>query len=54
MTATQLNSGNQLDWIQDGSGLSDLNITQSGGQEMQIVQSNTGISTAVLAEGGSN
>ncbi len=50
MTATQLNNGNQLDWVQDGSGLSDLNITQTGGQEMLIVQTNSGIVTS----GGSN
>ena len=40
MTATQLASGNRLEWTQDGSGLSDLQITQEGGQAMQILQTN--------------
>ncbi|WP_086738497.1 hypothetical protein [Erythrobacter colymbi] len=42
MTATQLDSGNRLLWTQNGDGLADLQITQSGGANLQITQSNTG------------
>lgn len=42
MSATQLGDGNRLDWTQQGNGLSDLQITQEGGQAMQITQTNTG------------
>jgi hypothetical protein len=48
MTATQLDTGNRLDWTQDGSGLSDLQITQEGGAVMQITQTN------MSSAGGSN
>ena len=40
LTATQLNSGNRLEWVQDGTGLSDMQITQTGGAAMRIFQSN--------------
>lgn len=43
MTATQLDSGNRLVWAQNGDGLSDLQITQTGGANLQITQSNTGV-----------
>lgn len=42
MTAIQLNDGNRLQWAQNGDGLSDLQITQTGGAAMQITQSMTG------------
>lgn len=42
MTATQLDVGNRLEWVQNGSGLSDLQITQTGGANLQITQSNGG------------
>lgn len=42
MSATQLGAGNRLEWTQDGNGLSDLQITQDGGQAMQVTQTNTG------------
>ncbi len=51
MTATQLNSGNRLEWLQDGTGLSDLQVTQTGGVTLQILQTNTG---TVTTAGGSN
>lgn len=40
MSATQLGDGNQLTWIQQGSNLSDLQITQTGGQQLMITQTN--------------
>ncbi len=43
MTATQLDSGNRLVWAQNGDGLSDLQIVQTGGANLQITQSNTGV-----------
>lgn len=42
MTATQLGVGNQLAWTQNGNNLSNLGITQSGGQAMQITQTGGG------------
>lgn len=42
MTATQLDNGNRLEWTQSGDGLADLKITQTGGANMQVTQSNTG------------
>ena len=42
MTAVQLDTGNRLEWTQDGSGLSDLQITQTGGAAMQVTQTNGG------------
>ena len=39
MTASQLNSGNRLEWVQDGSGLSDITVEQTGGQTIFILQS---------------
>ena len=42
MTASQLNSGNRLEWVQDGSNLTDMSVEQTGGQTMFIIQSNTG------------
>lgn len=42
MTAVQLDAGNRLEWTQDGSGLSDLQITQTGGAAMQVTQTNSG------------
>jgi len=46
MTATQLGDGNRLTWIQDGSNLSDLQITQTGaaqaGGQLMITQTNIG------------
>jgi hypothetical protein len=46
MTATQLGDGNRLTWIQDGSNLSDLQITQTGGDQfggqLLITQTNIG------------
>lgn len=42
MSATQLDSGNTLAWSQNGDGLSDLQITQQGGANLQVTQSNTG------------
>jgi hypothetical protein len=43
MTATQLDSGNRLVWAQYGDGLSDLQIVQTGGANLQITQSSTGV-----------
>lgn len=42
MTATQLGNSNRLVWEQDGTGLSDLQITQDGGAVMQVTQTNLG------------
>ncbi len=42
MTATQLDNGNRLAWTQSGDGLADLQITQTGGANLQVTQSNTG------------
>lgn len=42
MTAVQNGNANQLQWTQNGSGLSDLGITQSGGQAISVTQSNGG------------
>lgn len=42
MTATQIGDGNRLAWTQQGSGLADLQVTQEGGQSMQITQTNGG------------
>lgn len=42
MTAAQEGSGNRLEWSQNGDGLSDLGITQIGGSNIQVTQSNTG------------
>jgi hypothetical protein len=42
MTATQEGAGNRLAWSQDGTALSDLQIVQTGGGNLQITQSNTG------------
>ena len=42
MTASQLNSGNRLEWVQDGSDLSDITVEQTGGQAMFILQTNGG------------
>lgn len=42
MTVVQQGSGNRLSWTQDGNGLSDLQITQDGGQALQITQTNGG------------
>ncbi|UYV15982.1 hypothetical protein [Porphyrobacter sp. ULC335] len=42
MSATQLDSGNHLEWSQIGDGLADLQITQTGGGNLQVTQSNTG------------
>ena len=38
MTATQNGAANQLVWTQTGNNLSDLGITQNGGQAMQVTQ----------------
>lgn len=38
MTASQSGAGNRLIWTQQGNGLSNLAITQSGGQLMQVTQ----------------
>ena len=46
MTASQLDNGNRLVWVQTGDGLSDLQITQTGGSTMQITQSNVGAAFA--------
>lgn len=46
MTASQIGDGNRLTWIQDGSNLSDLQITQTGasqtGGQLMITQTNIG------------
>ena len=42
MTATQLDAGNRIEWMQDGDGLSDLQITQTGGASIQITETNSG------------
>ena len=42
MSATQIGDGNRLNWLQDGSNLSDLMIHQSGGAAMQVTQTNSG------------
>jgi minor curlin subunit len=46
MTAVQLGEGNRLAWVQDGSNLSDLQITQTGGAaiggQLLITQTNVG------------
>ena len=42
MTAMQLGANNRLDWTQDGSGLSDLQIEQTGGAGLIVIQSNGG------------
>lgn len=39
MTATQLGGGNQLSWTQTSNNLSDLGITQNGGQALIVSQS---------------
>jgi Curlin associated repeat len=46
MTASQLDSGNRLEWNQIGDGLSDLQIIQTGGSTMQVTQSNVGAAFA--------
>lgn len=51
MTATQLNDGNRLSWSQNGTGLSDLQVTQNGGQAIEITQSSTGATFAPPAGG---
>ena len=38
MTATQTGGNNQLAWTQTGDNLSDLAISQSGGQALQVTQ----------------
>jgi len=43
MTAVQNGLNNQLSWTQQGSGLSNLQITQPGGQALQITQTNIGV-----------
>jgi len=40
MTAFQLGAGNRLDWTQNGNGLPDLGITQTGNSTMFVTQSN--------------
>jgi minor curlin subunit len=42
ITATQNGSGNRLIWTQQGNGLSNLGITQSGNQSIQISQTGGG------------
>jgi hypothetical protein len=46
MTAAQLGDGNRLSWVQQGSNLSDLQITQTGGAapggQLSITQTNVG------------
>lgn len=46
MTATQLGEGNRLTWIQQGDSLSDLQVTQTGGDQLggqlMITQTNIG------------
>ena len=42
MTATQLGATNRLEWAQAGDGLSDLQIEQSGGSTMYVLQTNSG------------
>jgi len=39
MTVSQTGGDNQLSWIQAGDNLSDLAISQTGGQAMQVTQS---------------
>jgi len=41
MTATQLNNGNRLEWSQNGDGLADLGVVQTGNGNLQITQSTT-------------
>lgn len=43
MNVTQTDNGNRLEWSQNGDNLSNLGIVQSGGANMQITQSNTGV-----------
>ncbi|KPQ38506.1 MAG: curlin protein [Porphyrobacter sp. HL-46] len=40
MTASQIDSGNRLEWNQIGDDVADLQIIQSGGATMQVTQSN--------------
>ena len=40
MTATQLGAGNRLEWEQNGNGLPDMSITQTGGAVAFISQGN--------------
>jgi hypothetical protein len=40
MSLSQTGGGNQLAWIQTGNDLSDLSISQTGGQALQVTQSN--------------
>ncbi|MGB7370174.1 hypothetical protein [Erythrobacter sp.] len=42
MTATQLDAGNRLEWTQDGSNLSSLDIRQEGNQTTYIYQTSNG------------
>ncbi len=42
MTASQLGGNNRLDWSQVGSGLSDLQIEQTGGAGLIVIQTNGG------------
>ncbi|MBX7487575.1 hypothetical protein K3177_03515 [Qipengyuania sp. GH25] len=42
MTASQLGANNRLDWSQVGSGLSDLQIEQTGGAGLIVIQTNGG------------
>ncbi|MBO9505177.1 hypothetical protein J7348_11150 [Qipengyuania flava] len=42
MTATQLGASNRLEWAQNGDGLSDLAIEQTGGSTMYVLQTNGG------------
>lgn len=46
MTASQLDTGNRLQWNQIGDGLADLQIVQEGGSTIQVTQTNAGISFA--------
>jgi len=39
MTASQTGGHNQLAWTQTGDNLSDLAISQTGGQALQVTQS---------------
>lgn len=40
MSVSQTGNGNQLAWTQTGNNLSDLSISQTGGQALQVTQSN--------------
>lgn len=51
MNATQLNSGNRLVWSQNGDGLAGVVILQTGNGNIEITQSNTGV-TFAPAPGG--